>query len=172
MQARRPLRVGGLGFGCPRVDRVVQRRRETEQHEQLAPHTRQLERDNHELHGHERRREHKHRERSVEPQHKHLASVLRIGETRRMTDQQAPFNPHEVEQHVRLTGSPGVRARQTSASGQTQHTRASGVPHVGEVRSVPIATLTKVRALLTLEDVVRPAADVLRELHELLEPWF
>lgn len=82
-----------------------------------------------------------------------------------------PFDPHQPAQQVRMSGNPGVRSRQTSASGMTTHARASGVPHVGENRAVPLETLARVRQLLTEEHGVRAADDIFRELHEVLEPW-
>jgi hypothetical protein len=82
------------------------------------------------------------------------------------------FNPHDPNQvNVRVSGTPGVRVTQTSMGSLTQHKRASNVPDVGAVRSIPIERLALVRDLLTGDATVRPADSVIREVHELLEPW-
>lgn len=74
-------------------------------------------------------------------------------------------------QHVRIGGNSGLRVQQ-SPGGVTTHTRASAVPNHGPVRSVPIEALETVRKLLTDDSAVRPAGQVLADVHAVLEPWF
>lgn len=81
-------------------------------------------------------------------------------------------NPHDVDSSVRISGQPGVRHRQLSGAGSLEHQRVNPLPTHGEVRPVPIAVLSRVRVMLTEDGNVRPAAEVFRELHALLEPWF
>lgn len=80
-------------------------------------------------------------------------------------------NPHEVDTHHRLSGSPGVRVREMSNGGITQHSRASNLPNIGAVRSIPIDVLMQVRDLLTDTPDMRPAPDALAQLRKLLEEW-
>lgn len=99
-----------------------------------------------------------------------LAMVPHFGETAAMSDTNKPFNPHTVDAHVAIgSTSPGVRVRQDG--GLTTVHRASNLPNLGAVRSVPVERLEQVRTLLTDDSSVRPAGDVLADIYVALEPW-
>lgn len=97
--------------------------------------------------------------------------VPRFSEHAAMSDTNKPFNPHTVDAQVRIgsTSSPGVRVRQDG--GLTTVHRASNLPNLGAVRTVPVERLEQVRALLTDDSSVRPAGDVLVDIYAALEPW-
>ena len=85
------------------------------------------------------------------------------------TTELPPAEPEPVLEHTRIGGQPGVRVQHFSG-GVTTQKRVTAINPEGDFRPVPVAVLTEARELLFVE---RPlaAADAIRTLRELLEPW-